>query len=64
MVCDFIVKEGKPKLPEMKDGIPQGMVKPCYQHSTVKKLVYDSLFYFYNIIKSDIFSRLNQSITK
>lgn len=46
MVCDFTVEERKPKLLEMKEAIPQGMVKPRYQNAAVKNLVYDSLFYF------------------
>lgn len=41
MVCDFIVKERKPKLLEMKEGAPQGMVKPCHQYAAVKNFVYN-----------------------
>lgn len=59
MVCDFIVGERKPKLLEMKEAKPQGMAKPCYQHAPVKKLEYDSLSSFHNIIESDIFTGLN-----
>lgn len=59
MVCDFIVEKRKPKLLEIKEAIPWGTVKPCYQHASIKKLVYDSLFYFDNMIESDIFTRLN-----
>lgn len=58
-VCDFIVEERKPNLLEMKEGIPQGMVKPCHKYAAVKKIVYNSLVFLHSIIESDVFTRFN-----
>lgn len=65
----FHCRKRSPKLLEMKEtrkqiGIPQGMIKSCYQHIVVNQLIYDPLFHFYNIIESDRFTRWNESKTK